>query len=319
MKQLFILLLFINFCCYAQDFSKVDEIVTSYPRFSKVENLAAKIKQDFSSETNKARAAFFWLANNIRYNLKEFYNPKQRHYSFRYSTEEEKERKLQAIKDKLISDTFRNKTGVCEEYAQSFKKICDLLEIEAEVIKGYVRNDVNEIGKIPNTTNHAWNAVKINGKWVILDATWAAGYEYNARWIQKFNDYYFNIPKNKIFKTHYPEDKLWVLRFGRVEINDFFNQPIFSDDFLKSKAELIFPINGIITINKSKSIILKFKNLDTTQLIFYTLKGLKMAQKPEFKTENNVTTLFLKNPMRNSELVLYMNNNDAILFKIKVY
>ena len=318
MKQLLTLFLLCSISFHAQDYSKIDAKVLKYPRFSKVEKLATQIEKDFSTDRDKARAAFFWLTKNIRYNLKEFYNPRQRSYSFSYSTEEEKVQKLQAVKDKLVSDTFRNKTGVCEEYAQSFKKICDLLHIEAEVIKGNVRNDAREIGVIPNDTNHAWNAVKIDGNWLILDATWAAGYEYNGKWIRDFNEYFYNMPKNKIFKTHYPDDMVWILRFGRITPEEFYNQPIYSNTFLSLKADLVSPKTGIIKLKQSKNIKLKFKNLETDLLIFYTLKGERIAQKPTIKRENNITTLTIKNPNRNTDLVLYINKKDALHFKIKI-
>ena len=140
MKQLLFFFLLIPICAFSQNFKNVDNTVLRYPPFSKVEDLVHQIEQDFASDTDKTRAAFFWLTKNIRYNLKELYNPKQRSYRFSYASETEKVNKLQAIKDKLVADTFKNKIGVCEEYAQSFKKICDLLNIEAKVIKGYVRN-----------------------------------------------------------------------------------------------------------------------------------------------------------------------------------
>jgi transglutaminase/protease-like cytokinesis protein 3 len=164
MKQLLFFLFLIQFSLQSQNFKKVDAVVAEYPRFSKVENLALKITKDFNTDEEKARAAFFWLTKNIRYNLKEYYNPSKRSYKFRYTTEKEKQQKLQAIKDKLVSNTFLTKTGVCEDYAQSFKKICNLLGLESEVIKGSVRNDSNEIGVLKSNTNHAWNAVKLNNK-----------------------------------------------------------------------------------------------------------------------------------------------------------
>ena len=318
MKQL-LFFLFIVTSTFSQNFKNVDVKVLQYPRFSKVENLANQIETDFSKDIDKARAAFFWLAKNIRYNLKELYNPRKRSYRFRYSSEEEKAQKLQSIKDKLIADTFRNKTGVCEEYAQSFKKICDLLGIEAEVLKGYVRNDAREIGTLPNATNHAWNAVKINQKWIILDATWAAGHEYNGKWVREFNDYFFDMPKNKIFKTHYPDDQLWVLRFGRMSLEEFYNQPIYTNTFLGLQTELLSPKKGVITIKKSEDIILKFKNLDTSALISYAVKGEKYAQKPVvISSKENRTTLVIKNPTRNTDLVLYINKSDALHFKVRV-
>ena len=311
-----ILFLLIPIAFYSQNFDDVDAKVLVYPRYSKVEELAKRIEKDFSTDANKVRAGFFWLAKNIRYNLKEFYNPKQRYYSFEYSSITEKEQKLQGLKDKLIAATFRNKTGVCEEYAQSLKKICDLLGIEAAVIKGYVRNNVKEIGIIANTTNHAWNAVKIDGKWIILDATWGAGFERNGRWIREFNDYFFNMPKENIFKTHYPDDSIWVLRFGRMSLETFFNQPIYKNALLKSKSELMMPASGIIEVVSSKDIILKFKNLDSSALISYRFKGEKYAKKTINSKEKNISTVLIKNPKRNSELNVFINNSDALHFKV---
>lgn len=318
MKQLVILFLFFSLSAFSQNFEKVDSIVSKYARFSKVEDLANQIEKDFSSDANKSRAAFFWLTKNIRYNLREFYNPSKRNYSFRYSSEEEKIEKLQAFKDDLVVETFKNKIGVCEEYAQSFKKICDLLAIESEVIKGNVRNTADEIGQISNTTNHAWNAVKIDEKWIILDATWAAGSETNGKWIRNFDDYFYDIPTHKIFKTHYPEDKIWVIRFGRMSENEFYNQPIYSNTFLRLKANLISPQTGIINLKSSEDIVLKFNNLDPKLLIFYTLKGMKSSQKPITTLEKNTTTLTIKNPKINTDLVLFINKKDALHFKIKM-
>lgn len=318
MKQFLILFLFISISTTSQNFEKVDAVVLNYPRFSKVEKLANQIEKDFISDADKARAAFFWLAKNIRYNLKEFYSPKRRSYSFNYSTELEKKQKLQSLKNKLVANTFRNKTGVCEEYAQSFKKICDLLDIEAKVISGYVRTDVKEIGKVAKDTNHAWNTVKIDGKWILLDATWAAGYEYNRKWIREFNDYFYNIPKDKIFKTHFPKDKFWVLTFGRISLDEFYNQPIYTNTFLRLNASLISPQKGIIRLNPSEDIILKFKYLDPNLFIFYTISGERYSKKPIISSKKNVTTLTIKNPKRNSEIILYINKEDALHFKIKV-
>ncbi len=299
----------------SQDFINVDAKVLKYPRFSKVENLASRIDKDFSEDEEKVRAAFFWLAKNIRYNLKEYYNPKQRNISFRYATEVEKLQKIQAAKDQIINIAFRTKKGVCEEYAQSFKKICDLLGIEAAVIKGFVRNVPSEIGKPATTSNHVWNAVKINKKWVLLDATWAAGYEENGKWVKKYNNYFYKIPKEKIFKTHFPEESIWVLRFGRITLKEFYNQPIYGQEFLASKATLISPQKGIISVEKDKSIILQFKNLALKSSIIYNFKENKYALKPILSVENEITTLSIPKPKKNSELYLYLNNDVALQFK----
>lgn len=317
MKQFLFFFLLISFSTISQNFENVDNIVLKYPKFSKVEDLVSRIEKDFSKDEEKVRAAFFWLAKNIRYNLKEYYNPTTRSYRFSYSNEAEKLAKMKAAKDKIITIAFRTKKGVCEEYAQGFKKICDLLQIEAKVIKGYVRNSPSEIGKPKRESNHAWNAVKLNNKWLLLDATWAAGFEENGKWIQKFNNYFYNIPKEKIFKTHFPENTIWVLRFGRITKEEFYNQPIYGQEFLASNIELISPKNGIIDIEKDKNIVLKFKKLNSNSSFIYSFKETKYAKKPLSETINNITTLTVPNPNKNSELYLFLNNKIALQFKIE--
>lgn len=314
-KILFLFLLF-SYSISAQTFKKIDSIVKTYPRFSKVENLANRIEKDFSSDTEKVRAAFFWLTKNIRYNLRQLYNPKQRSYRFSYSSEEEKKQKMQSLIDELVNKAFRNKTGVCEEYAQSFKKICDLLNIKSELIKGSVRTDANDIANIQDP-NHVWNAVKINDRWIIIDATWAAGYEYNRKWIRKFNDYYFDIPIQKIFKTHYPEDTLWMLRFGRMRIEEFYNQPIYSQQFLNNNLNLVSPKKGIIEINNTDFIEIKIKNLKNKKLIYNFSSG-SLAQKADIETTKNVSTVSIKNPRKNCILYIYIDNEIALQYKVRV-
>jgi len=319
MKQFCIFLfILISISANSQSYEEIDEIVQRYPRFSKVEDLADKINKDFSKDIDKARASFFWLTQNVAYNLKEFYNPTQRSYSFSYATEEEKLQKLQSLKNKLVDETFKTKSGVCEEYAQSFKKICDLLDIEAVVIPGNVRNLSAEIGIVKRNTNHAWNAVKIDNKWLILDATWAAGYLMNGKWIKNFNAYFFDMPKEKIMKTHYPQEKIWQIRFGRMSEKDFYNQPIYSNTFLGTKTELASPKHGIIRISKNKNIEIEFKNLKPSFRISYLFKGNRYLQNPEISIENEITKVVIKNPRRNTELSVFIGQNRALQYKVLV-
>jgi transglutaminase/protease-like cytokinesis protein 3 len=318
MKHLILLFLLVSISIKSQDFSSVDAKVLDYPRFSKAEDLAKQIKEDFTTDLEKSRAAFFWLTQNIRYNLKEYYNPTPRRFRIEFASEAEKNQKLQAIKHQLVADMFQNKTGVCEEYAQAFKLLCDLLNIESEVIKGYVRNNPNEIGKTSNAINHAWNAVKIDDNWLLLDATWASGYNSGNQWVREYNPYFFDIPKDKIFKSHYPEETIWVLRFGRMTLEDFYKQPLYKAIFLGLQTDLISPKTGIIRINKSQNITLKFKNFDTNLSVLYRYKGSKNSQRPEIKTVADITTINLQNPQRNTDLIVFINQEDALYFKVKM-
>ena len=160
------LFLFIAFKSFAQDFTAITTKTDTYKRINSAEKLAEKIEKDFSSDEDKVKAIFCWLTSNISYDLEEYYNPSSRRKSFRYRTEEEKEQILQAIKDETVLETITTKKSVCEGYAQTFTKVCTLLNIESEVISGYARFGYQEIGKPQPNSNHAWNAVKINNEWL---------------------------------------------------------------------------------------------------------------------------------------------------------
>ena len=314
MKQLLLICLLITFTVNSQDFSLVDAKVKTYPKLISSEKLAQNIKTDFSSDITKVRAVFTWIAQNIRYDLQEFLNPKQTSIRFSYSSEEEKNRKLKAIKEGIVSSTLSKRKAVCEGYAQTFSKVCDLLGIENEVIKGFVRNSPKEIGKPELYSNHAWNAVKINNQWLYFDTTWAAGYLMNGKWQRNFNDYYFNIPNNKYFLTHYPEDKLWQLRVGRMTKNQFYNQPIYSHSFLKSKAKLVKPISGFIKVKKGENIKFQIKNLSNSNQVYYNYSYQRFAKKAIL----NGNTLSFQPPNKSSNLYIFFKRNLALQFKTEI-
>ncbi|AWB46071.1 hypothetical protein DCC85_19115 [Paenibacillus sp. CAA11] len=68
--------------------------------------------------------------------------------------------------DKKFNDSFTaygimvNKIGVCASYAATYKLLSDLAGLDSIVVTGY-------LGGVP----HAWNKVKINGKWYNVDST----------------------------------------------------------------------------------------------------------------------------------------------------
>jgi hypothetical protein len=315
MKQLTVLFLFISSLGFAQNFERIDNIVKSYPKYTKPEPLAQKISQDFQDDASRVRAAFRWLTYNIRYDLEEYFEPRKV-IEFRYADEEERLQKLQAIKDNIVKEAFLTKMGVCEDYAQSFKKLADLMHIEAIVMKGYVRNSAYDIGRVPQTTNHAWNAVKIDNQWILLDATWASGYLFNGKWMKSFNEYYYAIDWKKVNRTHYPDHKRWQIILNSGSLEEFYNQPIYSNGLLRKNVEVLSPTKGNIEVNRTKKIVLKFKNLSPSDRLFYNYRGQRYAKRPEISFEGDVATVSLENPGANTELYFFIDKSLALEYKV---
>lgn len=317
MKQLCFFLLLAISSLSAQEYSSVDDKIKKYPQLITVDKLANKIATDFTSDLDKVRAVFTWLSFNIKYNLKEFYNPTQKRVSFKYRNEEEKQAKIKAIKHTIVKNTLSNRSAVCEGYAQTFSKVCTLLNIENEVIKGYARNSYRDIGKTKKRANHAWNAVKIDNKWLYIDATWAAGAVTNGSWQRNFNDYYFDIPKEKYFFTHFPEDSLWQLRVNQMTLQDFFNQPIYSSDFLKRNYQLLKPTSGTILRKSDGSITFMIKNINENQSIYCGFKGSKYMKRTKISFDKNIATISIIPPTNNKEVFLIIDNNVVLEHLLK--
>lgn len=300
----------------AQNFSTVKSKVDQYPKLTSVDNLAKLISEDFSSDKNRVKAAFYWITHNIRYDLAAFYNPKNKRVGFRYKNETERLQKIQEIKDNIVSETLQNRKAVCEGYAQTLAKICTILNIENEVIKGYIRNSSRDINKPQQRSNHAWNAVKLNNKWQYIDATWAAGAVVNKRWQPIFNAYYYNIPIKNYFKTHFPEDKLWQLRVGRISLTDFYNQPIYSRTALNSVVEIVSPKKGVLPVNNN-TINIELKNLNDKSNVMCGFKGHRFAVKPTIERRGNITKITITPPNRSKELFLIIDKEVMYEFLIQ--
>jgi len=315
MKQLFALVLFISFTIQAQEYASVDAKVIRYPAFTSAQSLANKINADFTNDDAKIRAAFRWLTQNIKYDLKEYYNPTSKQISFKYSNEADKQQKLQQFKDQVVAEMFSSRKSVCEGYAQSFKKICDLLDIEAVVIKGYARNTTGEIGTIPTASNHAWNAVKVGLTWKLIDATWAAGYAINNQWKKHFTAYFFNPKPSELLRTHYPDDINWQLIKSPLSKRSYANQPIIGQGFFSKNLQLISPNTGILQPKPTKFLI---KNLTKTHTVGFLFKGQKYGKRAAVIIENGVGSFSIDlKGKRNSELYIFIDSEIALEYKIK--
>ncbi len=82
---------------------------------------------------------------------------------------------------------FVYKKAVCDGYAKAFQLCMDILGIECETIDG-----IAGAGGVREA--HAWNAVKLDGEWYLVDVTWDNAGEYD----------YFNLPSRAFQKDHTP-------------------------------------------------------------------------------------------------------------------
>jgi hypothetical protein len=142
----------------------------------------------------KARVLFTWLHHNISYDVHGFLNNKM------------------ASQDP--GGVLRSGKAVCAGYAEVFYTLASHAGLEAKVVGGHGKGYGFVQGESFNA-NHAWNAVKLDWGWHLIDCCWGAGNitgppdpSYHKRFAPEF----FVSPSSVFGKRHFPEDARWQLR-----------------------------------------------------------------------------------------------------------
>lgn len=168
--------------------------------------LAKSITANAHTDEEKVAAIYRWIATSITYDNQ-----------LRISGKLQK--KIYVSEENVVKNVLERKMALCGGYAFLFRDLCEKVNIQAKVIDGYTKDYT---GKIHNykTPNHTWNAVKINGKWKLLDITWAVGYGNKNN---PDNFWYLTNPSEFIY-SHYPENPEWTLLGDSVSFAEFRNQ-----------------------------------------------------------------------------------------------
>lgn len=115
---------------------------------------------------------------------------------------------------------FSGRQGVCEGYARllvAFGKVTG-----DEIV--YLTGDVREASGAAASVSHAWNAVRIEHAWYLVDTTWDDPTMVGDATPHYRTDYLF-IPPNVAIWSHFPDDARWQLLQRRLDRGAFLRQP----------------------------------------------------------------------------------------------
>jgi hypothetical protein len=118
--------------------------------------------------------------------------------------------------------TLRSKAAVCGGYATLFNYMVRKAGFEAEYVSGYTKGRSKyAIQPVGQFVRHAWNSVKINDIYYLIDPTWDAGYVNNNRFTFAYTTDFFLTDPNIFIMRHYPQAPGWLLTDNYVSIDDF--------------------------------------------------------------------------------------------------
>lgn len=310
MKKIIFLLIFCinSLNIFSQEKRKIEMIIDNYPnKFMSVEELSNKLKSDFSNKLDLSYAAYFWIINNITYKIEpENYS---KSFLFSYKTEKEKIEKEKRTFTLLANEAIIKNSGVCHNYAALFNEICRICGIESKLVLGNLKSSPDQIG-IELDLNHAWNYLKINNNYMIVDCTLGATIENNS----VSQEFYFNISPELFYLNHYPlETKEISSIFPK---KDYQNLPLFYENYYNSKFKLITDLIGLFSYSKTNEINLQFENVNY-ELDYFSCYYQNSNSKVELnkKNDSNSFSINLDKP-GDDFITIYANYKALMTLKI---
>lgn len=327
-RCVWILLLFSSLLVRAQvstvSFAAIDR-QAQLVKASSPDSLASSLSAPYTTEIEKVRAIYSWICNNIRYNV-EVYRPMARRARF-VPAPIDTITEWKSADEMFAQKVLRRGVAVCEGYARLFKVLCQYAGVEAVVLNGYVRTNTD---RSPERfrTNHTWNAVRIDGTWHLIDATWGAGFvTYADEFVQQQNDFYFLTPPEEMIRDHYPEDLRWTLLAEPPTLAEFRKMPFKSKSFVKYGIQAYTPSGGLLEAEVGDTIsfaiylhdIQRSKRTSADPFADTALFSLSPASafvKPEKEKGNEVFYSFVVNATTRWVHLLF--NDDVILrYRVK--
>ena len=211
-------------------YNNIDKYAINTPASAEasVDSLASYLVAPAKNEREKARSIFRWVTENIDYNVDGFFTG-----SFAGTSSK---------------DVLKSRKSVCDGYSDIFSSLARSAGLEVVRIAGYG----NGYGYLPGEnlsgpSNHAWNAVKINGSWYLIDCTWGAGYiDDNKKYVRKFDDHYFMTPPSEFIYGHFPDESRWQLLEHPLSKSEFEKQAFLKPEFFKYGLKLDDRLEGTI-------------------------------------------------------------------------
>lgn len=218
------------------DYEMIDEHVRKTPTSARnsIDNLAEYLIEPADNDWEMARALFKWITDNISYDLNSDY-----------------------YGDGRAASVLQHGSSICGGYSNLFEALAEAAGLEAKTIDGYSKGrGYQPCSEFTTPSDHAWNAVKLDGRWYLVDCTWGAGHvDQRGEYIREFDEHYFLTPPEEFIYDHFPSDENWQLLDDPIDLAEFENMPLLKSYFfnyglrLDSHRECLLESDGSTRIS----------------------------------------------------------------------
>jgi len=308
------------------DFSCADSIALAYQDqplkdLKRADVLALSLTRNLPTEVEKFRAIFYWITQNIDYDMK-----MAKDHTAREARLARDQKKLNIYRrtfhHRMERVLLENKRGICAGYAMLLSSMSQAAGINCKTVTGMGRTMDTPIGE--RRDNHAWNAVQLGNRWYLCDATWASGYydEYLKKFRRVYNDNYFLTEPSLFVANHYPADTTWMLLLQKPSWDEFVDAPIRSKGYIKSRVNTYLPQQGNLRVKKCGDVIFRFtSNSDRAPSAYIMVRGMTKTEHFDHKlVKDSEGRYFLNHTFEEKgKFLVDIVLNDQYAFRYEVY
>jgi hypothetical protein len=143
---------------------------------------------------------------------------------------------------------FKRRTAISGGYANLLSALGQAIGIDIPAISGTSRIPQSDL----DGTAHAWNAVRLQNQWQLIDVTWDSVYLEGRNALKRYRTDYLFTPASLFAYSHFPDDAAWQLLDGPIDRGEFLRQPVLSPAFFSQDLALVSPQRSVTDLPSAK-------------------------------------------------------------------
>lgn len=152
------------------------------------------------------------------------------------------------------NDVFAARIAVCEGYARLYVALAEAAGLEVAYVTGAIRSRERTfddgatdeaIAEVLEGYGHAWNAVKLEGAWRLVDTTW----DDPSGATPTLRSTYLFTPPALFRQDHLPDEAAWQLTASPIGVGEFARQPLMTPYAGQLGLSLVTPQRSQITVD----------------------------------------------------------------------
>lgn len=271
---LLLVIVFLSVVVFAQNiplkYIRVDEAVQKLGALSNfnIATIADTITEKFSDKEQKARAIFYWIANNIEIDPK--------------ATKQNDNKN--SLPEKVIELRKATPLG----FSLLVQEMCSDANIRCLSVDGFLKNYSSEIDEVADEKNYSWNVIQLGQSpetWFYADACRASGSldKKLTVFTKQFTSEYFFADRTLFNLTYFPDNNAWGLGPGPKNKKEYYALPVISSTAFALGMGKPLPAAGYIKTSKKKPVVFSFPVNRNTEIknISLIMGDDKKPGKPE--------------------------------------